>query len=92
MVGSLATDFNSIDKPVQEALSDFSTQILDWLTSILQEGKNEGIFYFATPAKVKAVQIASSMVGVVQLQRLAADNENYCKKVKDNIIKELKAN
>lgn len=91
MVGSLATDFNAIDPKVQENLSEFADLVLQWLTDILQEGKRENIFHFTTPAKVKAVQIASSMVGVVQLQRLVNEDDNFFKKVKDNIIKELKA-
>ncbi len=87
LVGSLATDFNTIDENVKEQLILFSDQILDWVTEILKEGKGMHVFNFQMPARTKAIMIISNMLAIVQLSRLTKDED--FKIVKAAIAKEL---
>ncbi|MBN2350075.1 MAG: TetR/AcrR family transcriptional regulator [Bacteroidales bacterium] len=90
LVGSLATDFNTIDKTVKNELKKFAEQILNWVTEILTEGKEKNIFSFQVNVRTKAIMIISNMLAIVQLSRLT-NNDDF-EAVKKAIIIELKQN
>ncbi|NBA88985.1 TetR family transcriptional regulator [Emticicia sp. CRIBPO] len=87
LVGSLATDFNTVDERIREELVLFSLSVLGWVTSILEEGQASGAFHFTIPARTKALMIISNMLAIVQLSRLTG-HEDFIT-VRDTIIDEL---
>lgn len=87
IVGSLATDFNTLELKVQEKLKEFSEKMLNWVSSFLEKGRNENVFIFETEPRTKALLIISNMLAIVQLSRLT--NENDFVIVKETIKKEL---
>ena len=87
LVGSLATDFNTLDKKVQEKLKEFSELMLDWVADFLAEGKDEKVFYFEEEPRTKALLIISNMLAIVQLSRLTNDDDFGI--VKNSIKKEI---
>jgi AcrR family transcriptional regulator len=87
LVGSLTTDFNTLDKKVKEKLKTFADAMLDWVSSFLEEGRNSNIFQFKGLARTKALMITGNMLAIVQLSRLTGDKD--FKTVKDTIKKEL---
>lgn len=87
LVGSLATDLHTVDESIQGELRILAGQILDWVTEILLEGQEKGIFRFDVPARTKAILIITNMMAIVQLSRLTGDNDFTV--VKHTILQEL---
>jgi TetR/AcrR family transcriptional regulator, transcriptional repressor for nem operon len=87
LVGSLATDLHTVEESVQQALKYFASQVLEWVTEILSEGKNKGIFTYEESPGTRALMVATNMLAIVQLCRLTSHHD--FKTVKDTIIKDL---
>ena len=87
LVGSLATDFNTLDKKVKDKLKIFSDNMLDWVSDFLEEGRNNNVFQFEGSPRTKAIMIIGNMLAIVQLSRLTNDKD--FKTVKDSIKQEL---
>ena len=88
LVGSLATDLNTVDKKIKVELTSLAAEILLWLTETLEEGKLKKVFHFNGSARTKALMIITNMLGIVQLMRLTGQPDFDV--VKHNILKELK--
>lgn len=88
LVGSLAPDLYTLEKPVRKKLNMLASLILDWVTEILKEGKANHVFQFDMPARTKALMIITNLLASLQLTRLTGDND--FKIIKSTIIKELK--
>ncbi len=87
LVGSLATDFDTLDHNVQNKLKELSGLILAWVSEFLAEGRKQEIFQFEGLARTKALVIISNMLASVQLTRLT--NKADFKKIKESIRKDL---
>jgi TetR/AcrR family transcriptional regulator, transcriptional repressor for nem operon len=87
IVGSLATDLYTVEPEIQNDLKKLVTNILKWLTEILQDGKNKGIFHFHTNARTKALLIITNMLAAVQLTRLT--NKTDFQQIKENVLTDL---
>ncbi len=87
LVGSLATDINSVDPEIREALRVLVAKILDWVTDILRDGQKSGFFTFKVEPRTKALMVITNMLASLQLTRLTeeADFET----IKETLIKEL---
>src|SRR5258707_13488000 len=46
LVGSLATDLHTVDVKMAKHLKAFATKILEWVASILEEGRQKKVFAF----------------------------------------------
>lgn len=88
LVGSLATDFNTVDRKIQKELRHFADLFLNWVTEILEEGKEKKELDFHGPARTKALMIITNMLAIVQLSRLTSPND--FETVKETILKDLK--
>jgi AcrR family transcriptional regulator len=89
LVGSLATDLNTLDIAIKKELEVFSSLVINWLTEILQEGKDKNQFDFNILPRTKALMIITNLIAIVQLSRLTGDEDFEV--VKQTIIKELKS-
>ena len=88
IVGSLATDLNTVDDIIKNELKIFAELVLNWVTEILIEGKNQKIFEFQCLPRTKALMIITNILAIVQLSRLTDDSDFNI--VKETILKELK--
>lgn len=88
IVGSLATDLNTMDDAIKEELKAFAQLVLNWLTEVLTEGKEQKIFDFQMLPRTKALMIITNMVAIVQLSRLTDKNDFEI--VKETILTELR--
>lgn len=75
IIGSLSTDFNTLEPEVQQKLKEFSDAFLFWVTGILKEGREDGTFQFTEPPRTRAVLIISSMMAIVKLSRLTGEKD-----------------
>lgn len=88
IVGSLSTDLNTLDKSIKTELQEFAQIVIDWLTKVLLEGKEQGIFDFDMLPRTKALMIITNIIAIVQLSRLTNDNDFEL--VRKTIITELR--
>jgi TetR/AcrR family transcriptional regulator, transcriptional repressor for nem operon len=89
IVGSLATDLNSVDTKIAKELKLLANEILAWVTAALYEGKQKKIFSFSGGARTKALLIITNLVAALQLSRLT-DEKDFAL-IKNAIIKDLKS-
>ena len=75
IVGSLSTDYNTLEPEVQAKIKEFSDAFLAWVTDILKEGRQEGVFYFDESPRTRAVLIIASMMAIVKLSRLTGEKD-----------------
>lgn len=89
LVGSLATDFNTLDHKVQNKLKEFADLVLNWVSGFLEDGRNENIFDFEGEPRNKALMIISNMLAIVQLTRLTDDKDFEIVKtsIKNDLLK-----
>ena len=87
IVGSLATDFYTVEPEMQNELKKLADSILKWVIEILKEGKNRSVFRFSTTERTKALMIITNMLAAVQLTRLTSKQD--FKEIKENIINDL---
>lgn len=87
IVGSLATDFYTVETEMQNELKKLADNILNWVIEILKEGKKKKVFRFKTTERTKALMIITNMLAAVQLTRLT--NSQDFKEIKENIVADL---
>jgi AcrR family transcriptional regulator len=88
IVGSLATDLNTLDDAIKTELQTFAKLVIEWITEFLTEGKELKIFDFETAPRTKALMIITNMVAIVQLSRLTGQSD--FETVKETILTELR--
>ena len=69
LAGSLETEFNSLPASLQEQTEALTRELLTWLQSTLQEGRDAGVFQFGGEPASKAALILSSLQGALQMAR-----------------------
>jgi TetR/AcrR family transcriptional regulator, transcriptional repressor for nem operon len=60
LVGSLATDWKTVEPKMRAELKILATKILDWVTEILEEGKQKKAFAFDMKPRTKALMIITN--------------------------------
>lgn len=70
LIGSLGTDINTLSDPMRNELHKMVGHILDWLETILESGRQKGLFYFTISARDQALHILSSLVAGLQIARI----------------------
>jgi TetR/AcrR family transcriptional regulator, transcriptional repressor for nem operon len=90
IMGSLGPDFNTLNDSTKAELKRLTEMILNWLTSILESGKQKKIFIFKEEPKNKAVVLLSSLIASLQLARVL-DKFDY-KSTCQTIIGEVSGN
>ncbi|HLG07388.1 MAG TPA: TetR/AcrR family transcriptional regulator [Gaiellaceae bacterium] len=73
LCGMLAAEFETLPKPMQDAVIRFFDESEAWLESVLEEGRQEGALQFAEPASEVARLIVSSLEGAMLLARPYGD-------------------
>lgn len=88
IVGSLATDLQTVDEEIKVELKALTKLILEWVTEIVQEGRTLRVFAFEGLARTKALMIITNMLASVQLTRLT-DDPNDFETIKSTLLSEL---
>lgn len=70
IVGSLGPHIESLNELTRIELKKMTEIIIDWLTGILQSGREKEIFAFRGEARERALLIISSLIAGLQLARI----------------------
>lgn len=80
IVGALSTDIDTLFPTTQVEVTKIVDLIVNWLTSVLKEGKEQGVFHFKEDEQQRAFLFLSSLVASLQLARVNkyVDYKGYC--------------
>ncbi|MEX2600066.1 MAG: TetR/AcrR family transcriptional regulator [Balneolaceae bacterium] len=77
LAGSVATGLPAMEEKIRNRIQELSGFIVEWVTEILEEGEQSGIFSFETDAKTKALMIISTVMGMLQLSRISDEPDEF---------------
>ncbi|MFY0689724.1 MAG: TetR/AcrR family transcriptional regulator [Cyclobacteriaceae bacterium] len=87
VVGNSAVSFNLMPQLAQKEVRHMTEGVLDWIESLLSQGRKAGEFGFEGSAKDKAMEIVSATTGSLLLSRISG--QNNLEKVKNQLLKEI---
>jgi len=87
LVGTLASDWDTIDPKIQQKLTAFASMVGDWLTGIMEDGQKDGSLIIKGDARTKALLVITSVMAAAQLARIMGP-ESFLR-VKNALLNEL---
>ncbi len=69
MVGALAVDYNDLSDKIKSANESFMTDSINWLTKVVEVGREQDEFNFEGPGRRKAISILAIIQGARQMAR-----------------------
>lgn len=69
-LGMMATQFATVPPEVQERTMGLQEEIFGWLETLLEEGRDQGVFHFGGPASARAAELGCTVLGAQQLGRV----------------------
>ena len=70
MVGALAIDYDDLDEEIKKANNSFMQDSVNWLTRVMELGREQGEFEFNGDPMSKAMSILAMIQGARQLARV----------------------
>jgi len=70
LAGSLAVDYDELEDEIKRANDRFMSDTLQWLTKVLETGREQSEFAFNGEASSKAVSILAAVQGSRQMARI----------------------
>jgi len=70
MVGALAIDYDDLDEEIKKANHHFMKDSVNWLTKVMETGRERGEFLFGGDPGSKAISILAMIQGARQLARV----------------------
>ena len=68
--GAFAVDYGDLPGEVRDATDKFMTDSVNWLTRVLETGREQAEFRFAGDARAKALSILAGLSGARQMARI----------------------
>lgn len=70
MVGALAVDYDDLDEGIKQANNAFMADSIQWLTRVMEAGREQGEFEFRGDPMSKAATILATIQGARQMGRI----------------------
>ena len=83
MVGALAIDYDELNDDIKNANDRFMKDSVNWLTKVMETGREQEEFHFNGDPKSKAVSILAMIQGARQMARV--HGLDYLEKIFDQI-------
>ena len=77
LVGSMETEFNSIPEGLQSEVQALHQEMLGWLGTMLNDGRDAGVFRFHGEPANKAALVMSTLQGGLQMARALGTQKFY---------------
>ncbi len=68
--GAFAVDYNEIPEEVRDAMEAFMSDSVNWLTRVLETGREQKEFVFSGDPRARAMGILASLQGARQMARI----------------------
>ncbi|MCF0074746.1 TetR/AcrR family transcriptional regulator [Dyadobacter sp. CY261] len=76
MIGASASDYKQLPDSIRQEATTYLSEVKDWFTRLLENGKADGVFQYKGSAAGKAALITSALAGALQHARLIG-NDHY---------------
>ena len=83
MVGALAIDYDELNDDIKNANDRFMKDSVNWLTKVMESGREQEEFHFNGDSKSKAVSILAMIQGARQMARV--HGQDYLEKIFEQI-------
>ncbi len=70
VVGSLAPSYDTLPENMQKELEKLVNTILEWLTDLLNKGRENKVFSFTETPRTKALMIHSTLLSSLQMNKV----------------------
>ncbi|GJQ34401.1 MAG: TetR family transcriptional regulator [Anaerolineaceae bacterium] len=89
LVGAMEAEFNAIPDGLRDEVQGMHKELLVWLQSTLEEGRDDGVFAFKGEPADKAALILSTLQGALQMARALGTRKfhNVIEQIKLDLIK-----
>jgi TetR/AcrR family transcriptional repressor of nem operon len=87
LVGATGADFYSFSEDTRAAVKLLVSEIIAWLTVLLQDGRDSGDFAFDGTARTRALLIATNMAASLHMARILGKQEFG--RIADQLIKDI---
>jgi len=77
LCGMLASDFETLPRPVRRGVKEFFEENEAWLSHVLEQGRRSGRLHFAGTAAVHARMILSTLEGAMLVARSYAEPARF---------------
>lgn len=84
VVGSLAPSYDTLPENMQKELEKLVNTILEWLTDLLEKGRESNVFSFTESPRTKAFMIHSALLSSLQMNKVLK-NDVY-KSIQDGLL------
>ncbi|SIN65086.1 TetR/AcrR family transcriptional regulator [Chitinophaga niabensis] len=88
LMGSLATDFETFTDPMKAKVQEMGTDIVNWLSACLENGRAGGRFHFEGEAYDRALLLITNLQSSLILSRVLGPS--VFNRVSNRILKDLK--
>jgi AcrR family transcriptional regulator len=88
LMGSLAPDFETFTDPMKTKVQEMGNDILNWLTALLESGREKKLFHFEGEAYDRALILITNLQSSLILSRVLGPS--VFNRVSNRIIKDLK--
>lgn len=89
IIGAFATDWNSLNPNVHEKVKAFTESVVNWLSVLVQEGRDMGHIHTKHNPRTTALRILTSIFAATQLARITGDDDFSL--VKNSLLDELRS-
>ncbi len=84
VVGSLAPSYDTLPENMQKELEKLVNTILEWLTNLLDKGRENHVFSFTESPRTKAFMIHSALLSSLQMNKVLR-NDAY-KSIQEGLL------
>lgn len=77
IVGAFSSDVDTLDEDLRLEIISYSSQVLAWTSEIIKEGIEKKQFHSKVKPRVKAIQIITQMMALLQISRMEKSNKNF---------------
>lgn len=87
LVGSLGPDYNTLNDTTKSELKNMIEIILKWLSGLLADGRDKGVFAFSDDPANRALTILSSLVASLQITEIidGIDYKHFYQSILDDL-------
>lgn len=77
VVGALTSDINTLEEPLRQELLKFSTEVVGWAITILEQGQQENTIRSFPNTELKAKMLVANLMALVQVARIEQNPKSF---------------
>lgn len=73
-MGALSGDYDALPQGMQTELKKAKSEIGEWVTQLLEQGRVQGAFHFKGEARARALLLVAAMLAALMLQKVSEED------------------